>query len=258
MTIEEDLNHYFNIVSGCEAITSGNRTSYESHYAFAVLKLHAQDVGLIAGTEGFLDHIKKGAKNIKDWIAKAIKAIWDFFKSPTVKDIEPKVKNIKRDYADWIKESQRANREPIEDLLVGTHDTCLTILEPAYKDISDSLKSSYSDWNLVKESLKDFPDMKQVADKLELLIKTIQDNKTNMRPLDKIKETFDYLKPLAERANKIHERLHKEVGDNYQSDAGKLSTKVFSFSGKLCSLLEKLSRCVKIIEAELKYWHRLD
>lgn len=73
-----DLEHYGTIISGCESFSAGGRGP-EAAYAVTVLKLHAQDAGLVAGTEGFAEAVRKGASNTKDWIIKFIKALRDFF-----------------------------------------------------------------------------------------------------------------------------------------------------------------------------------
>ncbi|QZA70581.1 hypothetical protein AH04_99 [Erwinia phage AH04] len=72
-----DVEHFAEIISGCEAINSGNNTAPEARYAFAVLKLHAQDLGVVAGQEGFLDNVKAGAKSVKEWVIRIIKIITD-------------------------------------------------------------------------------------------------------------------------------------------------------------------------------------
>lgn len=77
-----DVEHFAEIVSGCEAINSGNRTAPEARYAFAVLKLHAQDntdFGAHAGQEGFLDQVKKGATNTLEFVKKLFEAIKKWF-----------------------------------------------------------------------------------------------------------------------------------------------------------------------------------
>lgn len=74
-----DVEHFATMVSGCESLTNGNPKASDARYALTVLQLHAGDAGLYSGQEGFLDHIKAGAKNTKDWILKLLKAIRDFF-----------------------------------------------------------------------------------------------------------------------------------------------------------------------------------
>lgn len=79
MTFDQDLEHYSAIISGCESIQQrinhGAELDYNGRYAYTVLKLHAQDAGHIAGTEGFLDAVKRGATNIYEWIKKLIATI---------------------------------------------------------------------------------------------------------------------------------------------------------------------------------------
>lgn len=69
------------MLSGCEAINLGDYKSPESKYAQGVLKLHANDAGIYAGQEGFLDSIKKGAKSVVDWVRRLIKGLVDWVKS---------------------------------------------------------------------------------------------------------------------------------------------------------------------------------
>lgn len=80
-----DAEHYSRVLSGFESINqhieTGCGLTPDGDYAFTVLKLHAQDAGYYAGQEGFLDNVKKGAKNAKEWIIKFIKAIFDYITS---------------------------------------------------------------------------------------------------------------------------------------------------------------------------------
>ncbi|AEV89526.1 putative virion structural protein [Pseudomonas phage OBP] len=79
-----ELEHFATMVSGCESINThlakGTGLSADGEYAFTVLKLHASDAGFVAGTEGFLDNVKKGAKKGKEWFIAFFKALKDFFK----------------------------------------------------------------------------------------------------------------------------------------------------------------------------------
>lgn len=78
-----DVEHLSNMLSGCEALdshfTDKAPVTTEARYAFSVLKLHAGDVGCVAGTEGFLDNVKAGAKKSADWIKKLFEAIKQWF-----------------------------------------------------------------------------------------------------------------------------------------------------------------------------------
>lgn len=76
-----EVEHFSTMLAGCESINSGNALTPDGHYAFAVLKVHAQDEGLIAGQEGFLDSIKKGAQKTGEFFIKLFKAIRDWFRN---------------------------------------------------------------------------------------------------------------------------------------------------------------------------------
>lgn len=107
-----DVEHFAEIITGCEAINNGNRTSPEARYAFAVLKLQATDFGAHAGQEGFLDNVKAGAKATGEFIKKLFEAIkkWfaDVFKSTKgklnsfMKTGDDKQKEVKREKARTI------------------------------------------------------------------------------------------------------------------------------------------------------------
>lgn len=80
-----DIEHFSNMVSGCESISSGRLNDPDVKYAFAVLKLHNQDMGLVSGQEGFLDSIKKGASNAVKWVKQLILAIGNWIKNTFLK-----------------------------------------------------------------------------------------------------------------------------------------------------------------------------
>ena len=92
-----EVEHFATMLAGCESISNGNTTNTDAKYALSVLKLHANDAGLYAGQEGFLDSIKRGANNVKEWILKLIQAIRNWFKgSKKEKEIEKVVLDIEK------------------------------------------------------------------------------------------------------------------------------------------------------------------
>lgn len=105
-----DIEHFGTIISGCEAINNGDKESSDARYAFAVLKLHHQDLSSITGQEGFLDSVKKGASTIKEWVVKLIKAIktWLVGNKKEAKDIEAEYKELKTKF-------QKAKAQPSKD-----------------------------------------------------------------------------------------------------------------------------------------------
>ena len=88
-----DIEHFSNMVSGCESLQLGTTKEPNAVYAFTVLKLHAGDAGLVAGQEGFLDNIKKGASNTVKWVKQLMVAIGNWVKNTFLKLIGKGSKN---------------------------------------------------------------------------------------------------------------------------------------------------------------------
>lgn len=88
MDFQDDLNHYGRVIAGLESvhehINYNAGIDVDGTYALTVLELHAQDAGEVAGTEGFLDAVKRGATNIYEWIKKLIATIRDWFRTSKV------------------------------------------------------------------------------------------------------------------------------------------------------------------------------
>lgn len=82
MEFHDDMTHLGRVVSGLESlhehINYNAGIDVDGTYALTVLELHAADEGEVAGTEGFLDAVKKGANDVVAWIMKIVKAIVDF------------------------------------------------------------------------------------------------------------------------------------------------------------------------------------
>lgn len=101
-----DVEHCASMISGCESLRVGNVKDPNAVYAFTVLKLHAGDAGFIAGQEGFLDSIKKGAGKFLEWVKKLIRAIKDYLKGITkddrarITELEKIIKETKFENAD--------------------------------------------------------------------------------------------------------------------------------------------------------------
>lgn len=82
MEFHDDMTHYGRIIAGLESvhehINYNAGIDVDGTYALAVLELHAQDEGEVAGTEGFMDAVKKGAQDIARWIKQVLTAIANF------------------------------------------------------------------------------------------------------------------------------------------------------------------------------------
>lgn len=88
-----DVVHFSNMLAGCESINAGQYKDPDSVYAQTVLKLHANDAGLYAGQEGFLDSVKKGAEKTAEWAKKLFDAIKKWF-SEVFKSTKSKVSDL--------------------------------------------------------------------------------------------------------------------------------------------------------------------
>lgn len=156
-----DVIHFSNMVSGCESINSGEYKSPNSIYAQTVLKLHANDAGLYAGQEGFLDNVKKGAGKFLEWVKKLIRAIKDYIKGISkddrtrISELDKIIKETKFEDVDFSVTPSlftptltriKDRLEPIEDadglpsvkpLIKETNDIAASLEGLKYRDLLD-------------------------------------------------------------------------------------------------------------------------
>lgn len=110
-----EIEHLTTMISGCESISNHIKTgcglSQDGQYALAVVQLHVNDAGHVAGTEGFMDAIKTGAKKGKEWLLKLIQYIKDLIKGISrddrdrIKTIDELTKKIKWEEYDFSGET---------------------------------------------------------------------------------------------------------------------------------------------------------
>lgn len=195
-----DIEHFSSIVSGCEALTNGNGNSPDGLYALTVLKLHANDAGLYAGQEGFVDAIKKGAKKTKQWILELVKAI-----------------------RAWIKDKYKASVKKAMGYMLGSPDN--QIKHAALTKVANKLESldkAYEQLEMSSE-LKDanlstsFSMQRGQIDKALKSLGSSDDfnGKEFLRNLDKI------LEQATAKVNdftEVAERLAKEIPDDLSAE----------------------------------------
>lgn len=131
-----DVEHFAEIISGCESINSGNHTAPEARYAFAVLKLHAQDnpdFHAHAGQEGFLDSVKAGAKATGEFIKKLFEAIKKWFAST--------FKSTKSKLASMLKSGDEKRREAVRSQLRSIVIPKIEALKKAVASTPDEIKT---------------------------------------------------------------------------------------------------------------------
>jgi hypothetical protein len=144
-----EVEHFSTILSGCESINAGGELTPNGHYASSVLKLHAQDEGLVAGQEGFTDAVKKGAKKTGEFVKKLFEAIKKWFadtftstktkfksifdKAPTEEDKAKVVAKIEGPIATQIKAVKAASEKAPDGVdlkgLIAACDKVLSTLE---------------------------------------------------------------------------------------------------------------------------------
>lgn len=149
-----DIEHLATIISGCESLTNGNPESPNAIYALTVLKLHASDAGYVAGQEGFMDHVRKGAKKTKEWLEKFIKALKEFISTVWTK-VVAKAKRV----------FGPSNKEIAADaakVSFGALKTIVTELDGiANGNYSDTLEKFG-----LKKGIQDMSDLADQADKM--------------------------------------------------------------------------------------------
>lgn len=137
-----EVEHFAIMVSGCESINMGDVQPSDAKYALGVLKLHAQDMGLVAGQEGFLDAVKKGAQSIKEWFLSLLKAIGNFIKEITGHNKkrraqEAELARKEKEVADDKERAERYERK-LAETFTAVFKEPLRLSEQVYEDIKSS------------------------------------------------------------------------------------------------------------------------
>lgn len=97
-SIQQEFDNTYNLAAGFESIVaagpSGSVDGFEATYAMTVFTLNDID---FAGTEGFLDSVKRGAKKVYEWIKDLIKTIRGWFTGSSKAEYEKAKKEITED-----------------------------------------------------------------------------------------------------------------------------------------------------------------
>lgn len=136
-----DIEHYATMVDGCEAITLGNYKTENARYAQTVLRMHANDMGLYAGNEGFLDNVKQGAAKVGEWVKKLIAAIRAWFTSSKKKGAE-------------IDSEIKAAEAQVEKLPADKKEEFKKKDEPRAKNLSSQAKGLLSKLDNIESQMK--------------------------------------------------------------------------------------------------------
>ncbi|QYN80125.1 hypothetical protein PQD71_gp201 [Kosakonia phage Kc263] len=100
-----------------ECVENGLELTPSAKYTDSVLKLHAADEGMsVAGQEGFLDSIKRGAIKVYEWIKALIKAIKEWLFGPKKKEYDEAKKVIEKD-GDLVEEVRKLGGKGIDGVI---------------------------------------------------------------------------------------------------------------------------------------------
>lgn len=148
-SLDTEFKHACAITNGIDELVLSIKDSKEltpdGVYADTVLKLNGIELAELAGTEGFLDGIKRGASKIYEWIKELIKTIRGWFNGSTKKDYEQAKKEITSDLilVNRIKElkAQGIDAYLKHDLDEGTVMIVKRMPTNVKKEVNDSLNT---------------------------------------------------------------------------------------------------------------------
>lgn len=228
-----DVEHYSTMLSGCESINKGDYKSDAAMYATAVLKLHANDAGLYAGQEGFLDAIKAGAKKTKEWLEKLLTAIKKFFDTMMAK-IKGSIKVALHGGNEKFAMSHAKTS-------FGTLKSSITTLGNTANGMYKKTLEESGYHSKIEDLIKDF----------EALDKLLDENSPNAKTfLSKLNGLLDACDGLRRSMNTEYNKLKNNLGDKTASDY----TKKNNFAEDLGWAAVTVGQCgIKLAEATDKW-----
>lgn len=221
-----DVEHVMTMMSGCESLLNGDPKSADASYAFTVLKLHATDAGFIAGQEGFMDAIKKGASASVEWVKKLIRAIRDYLKGISREERE-RLNDIDKKLKDLFKVEGYNPADAYEELK-NPANMILQRLEGVAKDVEGTDLS--------------FPDITALAKKMENLIEYMDGDSTN----DFYKKVDSLLSDINNAITSATTSLDKSVSSKEGDDKSLTDSEKFASTAlrNLVSAKEALDRFI--------------
>lgn len=249
-----DINHALNMLAGLEAFSNGSTRSPDAVYAATVLKLHALDAGHVEGTEGFMDAIKKGAKNVKDWIVALIKAIKEYLTST-----DRKVAETRKKVSDLGKQIDTAHKAAKAEKKEGGDHAAGWKTDPKLEQFSKSIESIISDLEGIDGSkaqpVEFTADTSKAITELKVLLKASGEEKSD--PYAFAEKICDIIKTIDAQYTSFCAALkkwgdskdEKELGSiKMGPDFHKISSELHDASRRLTKMSEEM---VKRCSAEL-------
>lgn len=221
-----DVEHVMTMMSGCESLLHGDPKSADAKYAFTVLKLHANDAGFVAGQEGFIDSIKKGASATVEWVKKLIQAIRDYLKGVSREDRD-RINNIDKKLK-ALEKVEQYNGADAFDGVKGSAALVLKRLEGVAKDVEGTDIS--------------FPDVGALVKKMENLIEYMDGDSTK----DFHKKVDSLLGDLNNAITSATSSLDKSVSGKKGEDKSLTDSEKFASTAlkNLVSAKEAFSRFI--------------
>lgn len=204
--LASDFDHIIAMAKGFEDLHeeipgTSEASTGEAAYVKGVLHLHEIDLEQTAGTEGFLNAVKRGAGKIKEWILALIRAIRNWLKGDQDKKYEEAKKELKEeenktDNGDKLVASAMdilsspAVARPLQRVEKEVKDDIISSIKEHTAELREEGKFSIKDGN--KESFHN-TEINKVAELIARLLKSVLVNATEIARIDPTGETRDLL-----------------------------------------------------------------
>lgn len=248
-----EIDHFATMVAGCESINSGQPLTPDGKYAYAVLKLHATDMNAVAGQEGFLESIKNGANNVKEWIKKLINAILDFvFKGrKKVKEKDAEVDSQKPTLSagtiqlqEKVAKIQSANKERSEKLSKAglEYTSVIEKLLLETKECNEKAKEGFAEANLsnpplMTRTIVELEQALKISRNGEILPTSTALSKAALASFDELDMLTTTLKKLVLQTDRIESpKILGDVSNKFTSLSDKISKLYYKLSDKMMQI----------------------
>lgn len=241
--MSSDITHMLTMINGCESINNGDYKSPDSVYASSVLQLHLNDLGQHAGQEGFLEAVKKSAKNIKDFVMRIIKIITDalYLLLGGRTKVKAKIQQFKKSVVPEVfkTKTKKAAEKIMIPALKSSLNSIVSLIDVEYQDFHNRI---IVETPAVRTM---FLGNNEVEKLLENKIKAGETN-----PSDDTLEIDSIISLINKNIDKCKAILMDALKD--EEGNGKLIKNITNVLGKYNRVIEILNRADKALEEEFK------